>query len=366
MNTPQINIPETNVLIVDDTPANLRLLAEILADAGYIVHPITNARQALSAIQHELPDIVLLDVMMPEMNGYELCKQLKSNELTKNIPVIFISVLDRIFDKVNAFSIGGVDYITKPFHADEVLARVRTHLTIRDLQKKLESEIAELTTFNHTVAHDLKNPVSGIISILRVLIDEFLNMSDDEKLESLKVALEGGEKIFHIIDELLLLSGIHHQEIVMEPLNMKAIISEVQNRLHVMTNENGAEIMFPKKWPVAIGYAPWVEQIWVNYISNGLKYGGDPPRLLLGATPKSDGFTYFWVRDNGKGLTPEEQSYLFTEFSKLKRTRIEGHGLGLSIVQRIAQKLGGEAGVKSKKGEGSLFYFTLQTAEFES
>jgi DNA-binding response OmpR family regulator len=126
-----------DILIVDDTLANLRMLSRILAESGYKTKPVTSGEQALAAAQAMPPDIILLDIMMPGMDGYEVCAQLKINERTKNIPVIFISALDEIADKVQAFEMGGVDYLTKPFQTQEVLARVRTHLTIQKLQRQL-------------------------------------------------------------------------------------------------------------------------------------------------------------------------------------------------------------------------------------
>jgi DNA-binding response OmpR family regulator len=133
-----------NILVVDDTRDILRLLIGILAERGYKVRPASNGRVALAAAQAEPPDLILLDIMMPEMDGYEVCERLKADERTSDIPVIFISAMDEVLDKVKAFSTGGVDYITKPFQVEEVLARVTAHITIRNQQKLLEAHNAEL------------------------------------------------------------------------------------------------------------------------------------------------------------------------------------------------------------------------------
>ncbi len=138
-----MSIKKTSILIVDDIPANLRLLAGILADKEYMVRPVPDGARALAAAKGEPPDLILLDIMMPNMSGYEVCEQLKSDERTQDIPVIFVSAQSEIMDKVKAFSLGGVDYITKPFQAEEVLARVETHLSLRNLQKRLEEQKAE-------------------------------------------------------------------------------------------------------------------------------------------------------------------------------------------------------------------------------
>lgn len=137
MNFSFTNTSKESILVVDDTRTNLHLLTEILTQAGYAVRPVPDGKLALASIQAALPDLILLDIMMPNLSGYDLCKQLKANEDTHDIPIIFISALDEIFDKIKAFEIGGVDYITKPFQPEEVLARIKTHLTLRNLQKTL-------------------------------------------------------------------------------------------------------------------------------------------------------------------------------------------------------------------------------------
>ena len=149
---------------------------------------------------------------------------------------------------------------------------------------------------------------------------------------------------------------------------MGTVVAEAQRRLQSMIATRNATIVGPDVWPTVIGHGPWVEEVWVNYLSNALKYGGNPPRIELGfeeLTDQADETSSlvpirFWVKDNGPGLTPEEQERLFVPFTRLTRTRIEGHGLGLSIVRRIMEKLGGDVGVTSQVGQGSTFWFTLR------
>jgi two-component system, sensor histidine kinase and response regulator len=140
---------------------------------------------------------------------------------------------------------------------------------------------------------------------------------------------------------------------------MKGIIAEAQKRLQPNIEESKAEIKMPEQWPTSYGHAPWIEEIWANYISNALKYGGKPPLLEFGSTVEVDGQVRYWLRDNGNGLTDDQRSKLFTPFTRLKQNEVAGHGLGLSIVRRIAEKLGGRVGVESVMGKGSTFYFTL-------
>jgi len=144
---------------------------------------------------------------------------------------------------------------------------------------------------------------------------------------------------------------------------MGAIVSEAQSRLAYMIEQYQAEIITPTDWPTAQGYASWVEEVWINYLSNAIKYGGECPQIELGATVQNDDTVRFWIKDNGPGLTAEEQKELFIPFTRLNQIRTEGHGLGLSIVERIVEKLGGTVGVESTAGQGSTFFFTLNTKQ---
>ena len=167
-----------------------------------------------------------------------------------------------------------------------------------------------------------------------------------------------------IIDDLLLLSVMRKLEgAEMNPLEMGGIVAGAQQQLRYMIEKHQAEVILPDTWPVALGYGPWVEAVWVNLLSNAIKYGGTPSRVELGAEVQPDGMVCFWVRDNGPGIPAQDQAQLFTPFTRLDKSRAQGHGLGLSIVQRIVEKLGGEARVESEMGRGSTFSFTLPGVE---
>lgn len=233
----------------------------------------------------------------------------------------------------------------------------------------LEVNNAELDAFAHTVAHDLKNPITVLIGYSAMLEAHFGQMSPETIKEHLQRIASNSRRLARIVDELLLLAGVRKMErLQIQPLDMGRITGEARERLADMITRQQAEITAPETWPVALGYAPWVEEIWVNYISNALKYGGTPPRVELGYSLLEASNQHpatsiqFWVQDNGPGLEPEAQAQLFAEFTRLEQTRAEGHGLGLSIVRRISAKLGGEVGVESEVGRGSRFWFTLPVA----
>lgn len=227
----------------------------------------------------------------------------------------------------------------------------------------------ELDAFAHTVAHDLKSPIGLILGHAELLAEAYADLPAKQVEDSARVIVRGAEKLDSIIEKLMLLAGVRKQEVTVAPLGMGDIVHEALQRLSHIVQEKEAQITWSdaSAWPVALGYAPWVEEVWANYINNALKYGGKPPRVELGATfvsPAGDGDerrgqVRFWVRDNGRGLTLEQQGKLFAQFERLEQTGVAGHGLGLSIVRRIVEKLGGQVGVESRLGQGSTFYFTL-------
>ena len=358
--------PISTLLLVDDVPTNLKVLFSYLKELGFKVRIARDGEDALAQVMLAKPDLILLDVMMPKMDGFETCRHLKENEQTRDIPVIFMSALTETVDKVKGFEIGAVDYITKPIQQEEVLARINAHLSIRRLQQTLEQknlelqqQNQELEAFAHTVAHDLKNPLNAVINYTEILQEELEEDLNPGHLELFTKLGRASWKMVGIINALLLLASSRRNAVEMVALDMGNIVTQVQQRLSHLLTESQATLIVPDHWPLAKGYAPWIEEVWANYLSNGLKYGGRPPQLELGATEDSNGQIRFWLRDNGAGLTLEEQRHLFIPFTRISQVRIEGHGLGLSIVQRIVERCGGQVGVTSEKGQGSTFYFTL-------
>ncbi len=249
---------------------------------------------------------------------------------------------------------------------DDFLVIIRDITERKLADEKLERRNEELDAFAHTVAHDLKGPLTGLIGFAQLLEASHSQMSDKELRECVADIEQNGRRMKDIINELLLLASVRKQEVKMTPLKMDKIIYETYQRLTYTISKCQAEIILPKSWPEALGYGPWVEEVWANYLGNALKYGGQPPRAEFGATVQSDGMIRFWLRDNGKGLTAEQQQRLFAEFTRFHEVRAQGQGLGLSIVHRIVKKLGGSVGVESKEGQGSLFFFTLKSSNTDT
>ncbi|MBN2002311.1 MAG: response regulator [Anaerolineae bacterium] len=567
--TQDLQIKE-KILIIDDDLVNLHLCQTLLSAEEYIIQTLSDGNQALDIAREDPPDLILLDIMMPEISGYEVCEQFKADPQLRDIPVVFLSALSTAVDKVKAFAVGAIDYIPKPFQSEEILARIRTHLALRHLQKdlqrknlqlehevaerrqaeekfrsyaerlhtlhqidqsilaarspetiaiaavgrirqiipcqrvtvlaidrqgqlrtlaadsasdialdtqanhyrevldnlalragrphgvqdmsalthlspmqeylhaagirayfimplyirdelvgtlhlestrpnvfdaddvtaafeiaillaiairqvqlyelaqqeiaerkeieealrqqtvELETRNAELDAYAHTVAHDLKTPLTSLFGFSMLLQGRFQQMPDDMLQHNLDLIAQNAQRMTDIINALLLHASVRKMtDIPVTELNMQEIVTEVQKRFATLIDENHAEVIVAEKWPVAQGYGPWIIEVWANYVSNAIKYGGQPPRVEMGATELEDGMVRFWVRDNGQGLNAEQQKELFTPFSRFAKEQAEGHGLGLTIVQRIVHKLGGTVGAQSEEGKGSEFFFTL-------
>jgi len=232
---------------------------------------------------------------------------------------------------------------------------------LRRAEEAREKLIAELDAFAHTVAHDLKNPLATVLGFAELLTDPEMHMSPKDVAESLDAVTKSSRKMNTIIDELLLLAGVRQTDVASAPIDMAPVVKGAFERLTSLAAERRPIVVQPDSWPTALGHGPWIEEVWANYLSNAMKYGGDPPRLELGADTFGDKVR-FWVKDNGPGLSEEQKAKLFAPFSQVHQARTGGHGLGLSIVRRIMEKLGGEAWVESEPGKGSRFGFTLPRA----
>jgi signal transduction histidine kinase/DNA-binding response OmpR family regulator len=281
-----------------------------------------------------------------------------------------VGVLEAVNKKRGAFSSADLAWleVLAPLAAAAIVgARLVEELQLRteELQQRtveLQAQNEELDAFSHTVAHDLKSPVTGIVGYASMLEETYGELPEESVRYILRSLTEGGQKMSRIVDGLLLLAGVRKRDVEASQLDMNRIVAESLQRLDDPIRECRAQVRVPESWPVALGYGPWVEEVWVNYLSNGIKYGGQPPCLELGADAERIGgspYVRFWVRDNGPGIAPDAQSRLFVPFTQLDQIKVEGYGLGLSIVQRIVDKLNGQVGVESAVGQGSMFYFSL-------
>jgi PAS domain S-box-containing protein len=249
----------------------------------------------------------------------------------------------------------------EPARRQTAVVVIRDVTELKRIEKERERLIEELAAYAHTVAHDLNNPIGLLISYTELLEQGLSATAEDEIRDILQRILQTGHKLHSIVTELLLLAEVRDHDIDMQPIDMSTMVADVLERLKNLLHKYSAEISVPTEWPAVLGHAPWIEEVWANYLNNALKYGGRPAHIEIGSDRLPDGYVRFWVRDNGDGVPLERQSQMFAPFTRLNQRHATGHGLGLSIVRRIVEKLGGQVGVESDglPGHGSVFFFTL-------
>ncbi len=365
------------LLYMEDDAGVARLLQKTLERSGYVITIARDGAEGLTMYETGVYDVVAVDQHMPVYDGLEVIRRLI--ERGPLPPLVMVTGTGDEKTAVEALKMGAGDYVVKdvdghylellPTVIEQVLRQHRlveqtrqAEASLRRYAAELEARNEELGAFAHTVAHDLANPLGLVIGYAETLRDYYDTMPEEQRLSCLEAIVRGAQKTNSIVNELLLLSGVREMDVDREPLDMARIVAEARQQLINVIEACQAEIILPPSWPIALGYGPWIEEVWANYLSNALKYGGQPPRIELGAERQSDGMIYFWIRDNGNGLPPDAQMRLFTPFTRLERTRAKGHGLGLSIVRRIVEKLGGQVSVRSEVGQGSEFSFSLPAA----
>lgn len=235
----------------------------------------------------------------------------------------------------------------------------------RQHDEEREQLISALDDYAHTVAHDLKNPLSAIGGFATLIKEPTIILTEGEILNYVDQIQDMSMKMHTIIDDLLLLASVRDRsDIKIEPVVMRTVIHDAMDRLECQVVESDARIHLSESWPHAIGHPLWIEEIWCNFISNAIKYGGEPPDIRLGHDSPKPGYVRYWVEDNGPGVPERHQHTIFEKFNRLKEhARKDGNGLGLSIVRQIAERLSGEAGYEDAPNGGSRFYFTLPAFE---
>jgi signal transduction histidine kinase len=350
--------PPASILIVDDTPANVLLLVRMLGERGYTARSVLSGKLALQAARTEPPDLILLDINMPYMNGYEVCAQLKADPALQEIPVIFISALSETLDKVKAFRVGGVDYVTKPFQLEEVCARVQTHLRLRRLEKLRD----DLT---HMVIHDLRNPLSVIMGFLEVLECEAQSLTPGARKLAALARLSAGE-LRTMISAILDVSKLEAGEMKLrrEPCDLGAVIGEVLATARPLPGNRTVTLDAPTPSPTVTVDVGLLRRILQNLLGNALRYTPSNSDIRVTVAP-SPNEVRVSVTDAGPGIAPADQQRIFEKFGQ-----VEGHGsrmgtgLGLTFCKLAVEAHGGRMGVDSDVGKGSTFWFTLPAGLF--
>lgn len=415
MNSHQAEEKPGNILIVDDTPENLQILSATLSERGYKVRGVVKGQMALRAAKSAPPDLILLDIRMPEMDGYEVCSQLKADPKTREIPVIFISALDEVLDKIKAFAVGGVDYVTKPFQVAEVLARVEHQLTIlrlshqlREQNQQLQQEIQERlkaekaaeaasqakSEFLANMSHELRTPLNAILGFTQVMSRD-LQLSTEQR-EYLRIINRSGEHLLDLINDILDLSKIEAglSTLYESSFDLYRLLDSLEEMLQIKAEQKNLQLIFnvhssvphyiktdPKKLRICL----------INLLGNAIKFtdnGTVTLRVIAGLeTEETDNGNclsklstsssspslfpntlHFEVEDTGSGIAPAEMAGLFDAFVQTETGLkfAEGTGLGLAITRKFVQLMGGEIQISSVLGEGAIFKFDIKIDEPDS
>ncbi|EDN71372.1 two-component hybrid sensor and regulator [Beggiatoa sp. PS] len=367
--------PET-ILVVDDLADNLRVLIGILSQQGYKVRPARNGQQALLMARTSPPDLILLDIMMPEMDGYEVCQQLKADQKTHHIPIIFISALNEVLDKIKAFSLGAVDYITKPFQAEEVLARVETHLKLHRLHHELvqSEKMASLGRLVAGFAHELNTPLGVAVGCSSALlmeietVNQLVNQEEvdiDELLAALENIAQGTNLTLSNIERAANLVSSFKRTAVdqsfdeVRTFQVQEVINDTINTLYSCFKKTNISIQLDCPKDIEVKSLPGaLEQIITNLLMNSFIHGFDEGKNAgaINIKAQRDGNNlHVEYSDNGKGIAPENLEKIFEPFFTTHRAH-GGSGLGMYICYNlITTQLQGTMTCESQLGEGVVF-----------
>ena len=362
---------QPNIMVVDDTPANLKLLEGMLQQRGCQVRSFLRGRLALDAAATEPPDLILLDVNMTEMNGYEVCKELKADAKLKDIPVLFISALNETSDKVKAFDCGGVDYVTKPFQFKEVYARVETHLELRRQKRELQENYARLReletlrdNLTHMIIHDMRSPLSGMLGYLDLVRMKISAKLGPVESEYFNLVQRSAEKMVRMTTAVLDVSQLESGQM---PLNRQAYDLTVLARTAVeslgsLVGQRRLSMEASPEPVMAKADKEIIERVITNLLSNALKFTPDFGDVRITASRK-DAMARLAVTDTGPGIPAEHHAKIFEKFGALdKGAHGYSTGLGLAFCKLAVEAHGGKMGVESEVGKGSAFWFELPVA----
>ncbi len=353
------------VLIVDDTPANLDLLERILQGRGYRVRKTPSGALALASVRRSPPDLILLDVKMPDMDGYAVCEALKAEPLACDAPVIFISALQKTEDKVRALRSGGVDYVTKPFQAEEVLARVETHLSLDRLRRseaaaKHQANAANRakSAFLANMSHELRTPLNAILGFAQILGQD--RSLPQRTLRDIAAIENGGKYLLTLINDILDLAKVEagRYELFPEVWSTESFFADITAGFR--HRAEGKDIAFefhaaPGMPPALFSDIKRLRQITMNLLSNAIKFTRQG-RVRWSADYREEAL-HIAVEDTGPGIPPQDLDRIFEPFQQSGdvEQRLQGTGLGLSITHKLVQVMGGELEVESAAGQGSCF-----------
>lgn len=366
------------ILVVDDNPKNLQILSAVLYKEGYTVLFASHGKQAIEIAQEQSPDLILLDINLPDIDGFEVCKKLKQNSLTKDIPIIFITGRIETEDIVLGFRLGAVDYITKPFNIVELLSRVNTHLNLKrsrdevvryskELEKtqaELKQAIAQRDKFFSIIAHDLRGPFTGFIGLSELLVDAYDSLERADIQQIANSMNSAAKKLFEFLENLLewsrsQIGGLQYNPIV---IDVHDLFDRVSSLFKDTANNKNIEIVKEIQDHLFI----WADNyqtntILRNLVSNAIKFSYANSKIILGARDIGDSVEIY-VKDFGVGLSDEAKDKVFRIEAKYTTPGTEnepGTGLGLVLCKELAEKQNGHLHFETEQNKGTTFFVKL-------
>lgn len=357
---PLEKLKKPEILIIDDSPADIQFVAAILKHEKYTVRAITDGRKTFEALEKGLPDLILLDIVLPDLDGYEICRRVKQNEKYNSIPIIFFTAIDDAESVVKGFRVGGQDYVSKPVNPDVLLARVKTQIQLKFNTDRIESSYKEMESFNYIISHDLKAPLRDILELVKYLMQAFLSNDREDEKELLEAINEKSGEAVMLIDKLSQLTRATNIPLKVEAIDMEKLTMDVYKEL---TSENkDRKIEFNcDQLPIVFGDRLLLRQVMVNILSNSIKYTRDRKPAVIDVKCFKSGMEYvFSVRDNGIGFDMKYSGKLFGMFQRLhSQQEFEGTGAGLAIIKKIVDRHNGKAWIEAQPDKGAAFFFSL-------
>jgi two-component system, sensor histidine kinase and response regulator len=369
--TSQRESEAARLLIVDDDRINRELLGDLLQAMGYRTLAAASGEAAIATAIAERPDLVILDVMMPGMNGFDVCRALKSDPRTESIPVVFVTALSHTSDRVQAIEVGGDDFLTKPFSQPLLLARIRSLLKLSEANRRVEEALRRTRELERSkddlmrmIVHDLRSPLGAVMATMEMLLDGDIGALPADHARLLADARERGLDVLGLVEDLLDVARLEDSRLPVspEPVSVREFLDEVATSWRVRAERHGARIVIGDATPsLVLADRGLLRRIVGNLLGNAVRHGGAGVTVTLSAGVRG-GRVRLTVQDDGPGVPDEAQEEIFHRYTRLPGPDRSGSGLGLAFCRLATEAQGGRIRLESTSGEGAAFHVELPAA----